>query len=124
VPPIWWTRFCRACRYGNGVLTVPYRLRYQIAWNHGLSRAVLRVYTRVLLDAYARGARVSGIAGGQTRTVTALQRAGGALNTNLHFGRPPPEGVHADYVCARRTERTMNVSQRSRSSTILAISFA
>jgi AraC-like DNA-binding protein len=36
------------------VLTVPYRLRYQMAWNHGLSRAVLRVYTRVLLDVYAR----------------------------------------------------------------------
>jgi hypothetical protein len=30
------------------VLTVPYRLRYQLAWNHGLSRAVLRVYTRAL----------------------------------------------------------------------------
>jgi hypothetical protein len=29
------------------VLTTPYRLRYQMAWNHGLSRAVLRVYTRV-----------------------------------------------------------------------------
>jgi hypothetical protein len=38
------------------VLTVPYRLRYRLAWNHGLSRAVLRVYTRVLLDVYARGA--------------------------------------------------------------------
>ena len=37
------------------VLTVPYRLRYRLAWNHGLSRAVLRVYTRVLLDVYARG---------------------------------------------------------------------
>ena len=24
------------------VLTLPYRLRYQLAWNHGLSRAVLR----------------------------------------------------------------------------------
>ena len=41
------------------VLTMPYRLRYQMAWNHGLSRAVLRVYTRVLLGVYARhsGAR-------------------------------------------------------------------
>jgi hypothetical protein len=28
------------------VLTLPYRLRYKMAWNHGLSRAVLRVYTR------------------------------------------------------------------------------
>jgi hypothetical protein len=26
------------------VLTQRYRVRYQMAWNHGLSRAVLRVY--------------------------------------------------------------------------------
>src|SRR5882724_5230637 len=37
-------------RVRQGVLTVPYRLRYQMAWNHRLSRAVLRVYSRVLLD--------------------------------------------------------------------------
>ena len=46
------------------VLTTPYRLRYQMAWNHGLSRAVLRVYTRVLLDVYravlARAALTAG----------------------------------------------------------------
>ena len=45
------------------VLTVPYRLRYQMAWNHGLSRAVLRVYTRALGAVYARGARARGIGG-------------------------------------------------------------
>jgi putative transposase len=67
------------------VLTMPYRLRYQMAWNHGLSRAVLRVYTRVLGDVYRRGARARGIDGGQTGMVTAVQRAGGALNANLHF---------------------------------------
>ena len=55
-----------------------------MVWNHGLSRAVLRVYTRVLLDEYRRGARARGI-GGQTGMVTALQRAGGALCT----GRSP-----------------------------------
>lgn len=32
------------------VLTVPYRVRYAMAWDHGLSRAVLGVYARVLLD--------------------------------------------------------------------------
>ena len=37
--------------------------------------AVVRVYTRVLLDRYARGARERGIEGGQTGMVTALQRA-------------------------------------------------
>src|SRR6185295_790348 len=61
------------------VFTVPYRLRYQMAWHHGLSRAVLRVYTRVLLDVYARSARERGIEGGQTGMVTALQRAGSGL---------------------------------------------
>jgi len=32
-----------------------------MAWNHGLSRAVLRMYTLVLLDVYARGARERGV---------------------------------------------------------------
>jgi len=67
------------------VLTVPYRLRYQMAWNHGLSRAVLRVYTRVLFDVYARGARECGVPGGRTGSVTVMQRAGSGLNVNLHF---------------------------------------
>jgi hypothetical protein len=75
------------------VLTVPYRLRYQMAWNHGLSRAVLRVYTRVLLDAYARGARARGVPGGRTGSVTVMQRAGSGLNVNLHFHTLVLDGV-------------------------------
>ena len=58
---------------------MPYRLRYQMAWNHGLGRAVLGVYTRALGDIYARSARERGFEGGQTGMVTALPRAGGAL---------------------------------------------
>jgi hypothetical protein len=79
------------------VLTVPYRLRYPMAWNHGLSRAVLRVHSRVLLDLYAGGARAHGLERGQTGMVTAVQRAGSGLNVNLHFhtlvldGVPVPE---------------------------------
>jgi hypothetical protein len=76
-------------------LTMPYRLRYQMAWNHGLSRAVLGVYTRVLGDVYTRGARERGIAGGQTGMVTALQRAGRALNANLHLHTLVLDGVFA-----------------------------
>ena len=78
------------------VLTVAYRLRYRMAWNHGLSRAVLRVYTRVLLDVYRRGAHARGIDGGQTGMVTALQRAGGALNANLHFHTLVLDGVFTE----------------------------
>jgi hypothetical protein len=32
------------------VLTVPYRLRYRMEFDHGFSRAVLGVYMRVLFD--------------------------------------------------------------------------
>ena len=80
---------------------MPYRLRYQMAWNHGLSRAVLRVYTRVLLDVYRRGARARGIEGGQTGMVTALQRAGGALNVNIHFHTLVLDGVFSEAPGAR-----------------------
>jgi hypothetical protein len=73
------------------VLTVPYRLRYQMAWNHGLSRAVLRVYTRVLLDVYARG-----VPGGRTGSVTVMQRAGSGLNVNLHFHTLVLDGVFTE----------------------------
>src|SRR5262245_58615404 len=78
------------------VLTVPYRLRYQMAWNHGLSRAVLRVYSRVLLDVYARGARARGVPGGRTGSVTVMQRAGSGLNTNLHFHTLVLDGVFTE----------------------------
>jgi hypothetical protein len=78
------------------VLTVPYRLRYQMAWSHGLSRAVLSVSTRALGDVYARGARARGIEGGQTGMVTALQRAGGALNANVHFHTLVLDGVFTE----------------------------
>jgi len=73
------------------VLTMPYRLRYQMAWNHGLSRAVLRVYTRVLLDVYARG-----VPGGRTGSVTVMQRAGSGLNVNLHFHTLVLDGVFTE----------------------------
>jgi hypothetical protein len=58
------------------VLTLPYRLRYRLAWDHALCRAVLGVCTRALLAFYARVARAHGIRDGQTGTVTAIQRFG------------------------------------------------
>ena len=67
-----------------------------MAWNHALSRAVLRVYTRVLLDVYARGARECGVPGGRTGSVTVMQRAGSGLNVNLHFHTLVLDGVFAE----------------------------
>ena len=58
------------------VLTVPYRLRYRMAFDHGLSRAVLGMVARVLGDAYARGATVRGMAGGRAWSRRCNARAG------------------------------------------------
>jgi hypothetical protein len=57
---------------------------------------VLGAYARVLLDVYARGARERGIGGGRTGMVTALQRAGGALNANPHFHTLVLDGVFSE----------------------------
>lgn len=43
------------------VLTLPYRLRYRLAWDHGLTRAVLSVYARVLQDFYSRSSAPAGL---------------------------------------------------------------
>jgi len=48
----------------------------RLAWDHALCRAVLGVYTRVLLDLYAGGAGARGVRRDRTRSVTVLQRAG------------------------------------------------
>ena len=57
------------------VLTLPYRLRYRLAWDHALCRAVLGVYTRTLLTFYARTARALGVPASQTGTVTVIRSA-------------------------------------------------
>jgi hypothetical protein len=78
------------------VLTLPYRLRYRLAWDHALCRAVLGVYARVLLTFYARTARARGIPEGQTGTVTVIQRFGSGLQLNIHFHTLVLDGVFSE----------------------------
>jgi len=59
------------------VLSLPYRLRYLLAWDHHLCRAVLGVYIRVLLDFYRRLARRCGVPDGHTVSRGRLYRGGG-----------------------------------------------
>ncbi len=58
------------------VLTLPYRLRYLLAWDHGLSRAVLAVHARALLDFSREQAQRQDIPVGRPGPVTAVQRFG------------------------------------------------
>ena len=74
------------------VLTLPHRLRYRLAYDHRLCRAVLGVFVRALLSFQRRRARNDGVIG-QGGAVTAIQRCGSALNTNIHFHALVAEGV-------------------------------
>ncbi len=64
------------------VLSLPHRLRYVLAWDHDLSRAVLGVYLRALLAFQRRRGRRLGIRDGHSGCVTVIQRFGGGLNLN------------------------------------------
>jgi Putative transposase len=75
------------------VLTLPYRLRYRLAWDHALCRAVLGVFARTLVAFYVRTARALGIQDGQTGTVTVIQRFGSGLQLNVHFHTLVLDGV-------------------------------
>jgi hypothetical protein len=71
------------------VLSLPYRLRYLLAWDHALARAVLGVFMRVLLGFQHHRARRYGIRDGRSGSVTVIQRFGGGLNLNIHFHTLP-----------------------------------
>jgi hypothetical protein len=77
------------------VLTVPHRLRYRLAFDHALCRAVLGVFVRVVLGWYRRRARRAGVADGQSGTVTAVQRFGSGLELNVHYHVLGLDGVFA-----------------------------
>jgi hypothetical protein len=77
------------------VLSLPHALRYRLAWDHVLCRAVLAIYTRALLGFERRCGRQRGITDGRSGTVTAIQRFGGGLQTNVHFHTLVLEGVFA-----------------------------
>jgi hypothetical protein len=78
------------------VLSLPFRLRYALAWNHDLCRAVLGEFAAALLGFYTERAAARGILHGQAGAVTAIQRAGGSLNLNIHFHTLAMDGVFTE----------------------------
>ena len=79
------------------VLTVPHRLRYMVAWDHDLCRAVVGVFMRAVLGWLRRRAQVEqGIAGGRSGAVAIIQRFGAALNVNVHTHALVLDGVFAE----------------------------
>jgi hypothetical protein len=80
---------------GSGCSPLPHRLRYRLAFDHALCRAVLGIFVRAVLGWYRRRARRLGAAGSQTGTVTVIQRFGSGLELNVHFHTLAFDGVFA-----------------------------
>ena len=77
------------------VLSLPFRLRYQLAWDHDLCRAVVAVFLRAVLGWLRRRARLNGVDDGRGGAVAVIQRFGGALNLNIHVHALVLDGVFA-----------------------------
>jgi hypothetical protein len=79
------------------VLTVPHRLRYTLAWDHGLSRAVMRIFMRTVLGFLRRRAqRTEGLRDPRSGAVVIVQRFGAALNVNVHGHALVLDGVFTE----------------------------
>jgi hypothetical protein len=77
------------------VLSVPYRLRYLLAWDHDLCRAVAAILARAVFRVLRERTRDAGVEGGRGGGVVVIQRFGGALNLNVHFHALVLDGLFA-----------------------------
>lgn len=76
------------------VLSLPYALRYRMAYDAELTGDVLRIFVRRVFASVKRRARARwGIKDPQCGAVTFVQRFGGALNLNVHFHTLVMDGV-------------------------------
>jgi hypothetical protein len=78
------------------VLSLPFALRYRLAYDAPLTSAVLAIFVHTVFASLRRRARRQwGVPRGQCGAVTFVQRFGDALNTNVHFHSLVLDGVYA-----------------------------
>jgi Transposase zinc-binding domain/Putative transposase len=77
------------------VLSLPHRLRYRLAWDHDVCRAVVAVFLRAVLGWLRRWAAARGVRDGRGGAVAVIPRFGGALNLNIHVHALVLDGVFA-----------------------------
>jgi len=76
------------------VLSFPWRVRYFLAIDPRLCRAVRKIFLRAVFRFYSRKARDDDIEGGRGGGVNQIQRFGSALNSNVHFHALLIDGVY------------------------------
>ena len=75
------------------VLSLPYPLRYRLAYDAGMVTALLDVFLKAVFGHLRSRATGYGIEQAQCGAVTFVQRFGSALNCNLHFHALVLDGV-------------------------------
>jgi hypothetical protein len=77
------------------VLSLPFALRYRLAYDSGLVRDVLQIFIRTIFSLLKRRAKKQfGIRKARCGGVTFVQRFGGAINLNVHFHSLIFDGVY------------------------------
>ena len=77
------------------VLSLPFPLRYRLAYDRELMTPILGAWVRALSASLRRRARAAfGVATAKCGAVTFVQRFGGALNLNVHFHTLALDGVY------------------------------
>jgi hypothetical protein len=89
------------------VLSLPFELRYRLAYDSGLVRDVLHIFIQTVFSSLRRRAKKqSGILKAKCGGVTFVQRFGGAINLNMHFHSVIPDGIYyEDDDCGIRFHR-------------------
>ena len=82
--------------YRQWVLTLPFPLRFRLAWDHELLGRVLDLFQRAVGMRLRARARARGDSRGRHAAVTVVQRFGSSLNLNVHFHSLVAEGVWVD----------------------------
>lgn len=75
------------------VISFPFSVRYALAYNPLLVTKVLSIFMRVVSNFYEKAARKKGIVG-KTGAITFVQRAGSAINLNIHLHSIFIDGVY------------------------------
>jgi hypothetical protein len=89
------------------VLSLPHRLRYVLAWDHALCRAVSGIFVRAVLGFLRRRARHAGAHDGRGGAVAIIQRFGAALNLNVHVHALVLDGVYVEQDGSLRFDEAM-----------------
>jgi hypothetical protein len=77
------------------VVTMPFPLRFPLAFDGKLLGEVLRIFTDTVTSWYRRRHRERGLPDGETGAVTAIQRANGDLRLSPHFHTLCLDGLYS-----------------------------